>query len=414
MKKLFFTQLLLLVGALVLITSCNDDEGDGPVTPAPLVPNMEGFYVYGTNTIAEDALDPDARMSRAVLDPSQGAQVENMEGVYGKFMYIGANSTIQFTEVEDEEGTVYGAAGGGTIEQGAEVGNVGVEDEVIHGTLEVDGPAIQINEEGLYYVFVNTIDDEFVIMRVEPNMIGDATPGQWEEGTPLPQQSVSASGAVFEATNVPLTGESGYRYRLNEGWHTYASPNIVTLSSLGVEDYGTAWDTGVNDIGFYLDNIPHQESGMFTVRLEYDAESGEWTETKTRTGSLQVDHSETAIGLFGNAYYLESGEQAEWNEPYGVQTPTSDGNVYTWTWENVELIEEGEFVILENGEWGGLSFLYNDATAREGAAFESGAITNLAENENENFHVATGGEYDITLMIDVENDTRTLNIAPAN
>lgn len=250
MKKLFFTQvLLLLVVAMALITSCKDDEVVGPGTQPPLVPNLEGFYVHGTNTIAEDALDENARMSRAVLDPGQGAEVENMEGVYGKFMYIGANSTIQFTEVEGEEATVYGAAGGGTREQGSEVGNVEIDDEVIHGTLEADGPAIEVSEEGLYYLFVNTTDDIFVLSRVEPQMIGDATPGQWAEGTDIPQQSVSVEGAVYEVTGLPLSGESGYRYRFNKGWHTYASPNIVTLSSLGVEDYGTAWDTGVNDLG---------------------------------------------------------------------------------------------------------------------------------------------------------------------
>lgn len=412
MKKLLFSKLMLLLMASVFFTSCSDDEADP--TPQPLIPNLEGFYVYGTNTIAEDALDPNARMSRAVLDPSQGAQVENMEGVYGKFMYIGANSTIQFTEVEGEEGTVYGAANGGTREQGSEVGNVGVDGEVIHGTLEANGPAIEVSEEGLYYLFVDTNEGVFVLMPVRANMIGDATEGQWETGTSLPLQSVSPEGAVFEATDVTLFGESGYRYRFNEGWHAYASPNVVTLSSLGVEDYGTAWDTQVNDLGYYLDNIPHHETGVFTIRLEFDAESGEWTETKTRTGNVQVDHSETAMGLFGNAFEVD-GVEAEWNAGYGLHTPAVDGGVYTWTWESAELIAEREFIFLENGEWGGLQIDFSGATV-EGEAIENGQIVDATSvgGEHHNFMVVEGGAYDIELVIDEEAGSRTITIAPAN
>ncbi|MEX0720987.1 MAG: hypothetical protein WD059_09980 [Balneolaceae bacterium] len=407
-KLIDLNKLMLLLLTAVLISSCgvNDTDDD---EDEPLVPNQEGFYVFGTNTIAEDALDPNARMNRAVLDHGQGAQVENMEGVYGGFMYIGANSTIQFSEVEGENSTQYGASGGGSIDHGEDVGNVPINDEVIHGMLEADASPIQVEEEGLYYVFVNTLDDTFVIMNVKANIIGDATEKQWAEGTSIPTESVSVDGAVFEVTDLMLNGESGYRYRFNDGFHVYQSTDVVTMSSLGVEDYATAWDTQVNDIGFYLDNIPHHESGVFTIRLEYDAETAEWSETKTKTGELLVDHSETEMGLFGNAFEVD-GTEAEWDMGYELHAPSVSGNSYTWTWENVELIEERAFIFLEDGEWGGLLIDYNRA-AVEGEAIENGQIVNATsvEEDDPNFYVVEGGTYNITLLIDEEGTTVTID-----
>lgn len=416
MKKLLFPKLMLMLMAAVFFTSCGDDAAE--TEPEVLTPKMDGVYVFGTNTIAEDALDPNARMSLAVLDPSQGAEVESMEGVYGKFMYIGANSTIQFAEVVDEVGTTYGAAGGGTLEHASEIPNVPVNDEVIHGTLEADAAAINVNEEGLYYVFLNTNDDTFVLMRVEANMIGDATEAQWAEGTPLPQVFVSEDSAVFEATNLPLNGASGYRHRFNDGWAVYQDPNIVTLSSLGVESYGEAWDAGVYDIGFFLDNIPHHEDGMYTVRLTYNAATNEWSETKIKTGELAVDYSAVEMGLFGNAYINAAGDTATWTagvDGFELHTPTVDGNVYTWSWDAVDLIQDREFIFLENGEWGGLQIDYAGA-AVQGAAVDNKQVVDATTvgGEYHNFFVAEEGTYDVNLVIDAETGARTVNIAPAN
>jgi hypothetical protein len=400
MKKLLFTRLMLLALLPLFFYSCGNDDDPAPQV---LQPKLDGVYVYGTNTIAEQPTNPNARLAGALLDPTLGANVSTMEGVYAKFMYIGANSTIQFSEVENEVATVYGAADGGTVGAGVDAGNTDVQDEFIYGELEANGAPIEVSEEGLYYTFVNTIDNTFRLMKVEPQMIGDATEGLWSMGTPIPMVSASAEGAVFEATGLQLKGESGYKYRLNNGWQAFNDENIVTLTSLGVESYGEAWDSGVNDVGFFNDNIPQKETGVYTVRLTYDAASGDWTESKIR------DYSTTQVGLFGNAYILPSGEQAAWNEPYGLTTPSKDGNVYTWSWNSVQLAAESEFVVLENGQWGGLAVLYNGATTRAGDAFD----TEIVKGEgSENFLVVEEGVYDISLTINVETGVRTLTINP--
>ncbi|WP_207432265.1 hypothetical protein [Sabulibacter ruber] len=406
MFKIQLKQFLLLTLLSFTLFSCFEENEipDG----VPLEPKLEGMYVYGSNTIASAATDPTARMNRAVLDPGKGAKVNNMPGIYGQFMYVGANSTLQFTEAKEGVSTVYGAVGGGTRGVGTSAGHTGFTDEFIYGTLEANAPAIQVTDEGLYYVFVNSNDKTFRMVRVQGNIIGDATPGQWATSTALPMVYTSKDSTVFEAKNIPLKGAAGYRYRIGNGWEVFNDNNIVTFTNFGVPNYGVAWDTRINNIGYYTDNIPNHDNGMFTVRLKYTAATGAWKETKIRTGDLLINYANTQVGFFGNAYYLPSGAEGAWNEPYEVKLPTLNGNTYTWTWEDVRLIEGREFVILENGTWGGLMFFYNNNLARTGEAFTSGKISNPGTNEN--FLVATGGTYDITLSINGVTDAKTLNI----
>jgi hypothetical protein len=410
MKNMLFHRLMLMAVLLVIpmfFFSCDDENTEDPPPPPP---NQDGVYVFGTNTIATLATDEGARLNLAELDVKQGAKVEEMDGVYGKYMYIGANSTISFMEVSNKVVTTFGAANGGTTTLGTDIGNVPINDNIIHGELLADGPAIKVASEGLYYTYLDMNTSTFMIVPVKAQIIGDATKLQWDAGTPIPVKSVSKTQTVFEATEVELYGDHGYRYRMNDGWHVYQDPNIVTLSSLGVEElWPDAWAKDHNDIGFFLENAPHKETGVFTVTLSFDAASGEWTETKTKTGNILTDYTETAIGLFGNAYFLPGGAEGNWGDPYEVKTPTKAGNVYTWLWDNADLIVDREFVILKNGNWdGGMSFLWNPGTVRAGSAFTNNEITNTGENEN--FHVSVAGNYDITLVIDAATNTKTLTI----
>jgi hypothetical protein len=413
MKKLFSLSFMMLLAALVasslFLSSC---DGDDPVEPPPPPPKLDGLYVFGTNTVATLATDAEARLALAVLDPGQGAKVESMDGVYGKFMYIGANSTISFMEVAAGVATTFGAENGGTVTLGSDLGVVLINDNVIHGTLLKDGPAIKVANEGLYYLFLNKNDDQFVLMPVKPQIIGDATKAQWASGTSIPVKSVTKTGAVFEATNLELYDAHGYRYRFNDGWHTYNDENIITLSSLGVPSYGDAWATGINDIGFYLDNAPHKVDGVYTVTLEFDAATGEWTETKTKTGNLLIDYSGFEMGLFGNAYFLSEGVEGNWGsgtDGYGLHVPVKAGNVYTWTWSNVNLIQDREFIFLEDGTWGGLQIDYLGA-ANGGAAVTDGKIVDATTKGGEfhNYFVVEGGSYTVTMVINAETTGRTI------
>jgi hypothetical protein len=410
MKRLLLRFLLLTAAtSLLFITSCDDDEA----APQELLPKLDGLYIYGSNTIAATSTEPAARMDRAILDHGKAPNVEDQEGVYGKFLYIGANSTIKFVHVVDEVGTVLGAQDGGTVSNGLDVGNVPIDDMVIHGTLEADADEIAVAEEGLYYAFVNINTGFFLISRVEPDMIGDATPGQWATGTDLPLKSVSKDSAVFEITGLTLHGESGYRYRLNEGWHFYQEENVLTtLSSLGVLSYGESWPLPANDIGFFLDNAPHQQNGVYTVKLKYDAATEQWSEKKTRTGNILIDYSSHNMAIIGDAT-ADGSFNGDGTGGYQAHNPVKAGNVYTWTWNDVALIQDKEFIFLEDATWGGLQIDFAGASVGGDAVTSSkiiDATTAPVNGPYHNFHVMTGGTYDITLVINAETDARTITI----
>lgn len=411
MKKLFILQLLLLLVATPLIfTSCDDEED----APKELLPKLDGFYIYGTNTIAASAVEPAARMSLAILDHGKAPNVEDEAGVYGKFLFIGANSKIKFAEVKAEVGTVYGAENGGTVENGLDVGNVPIDDNVIHGTLLADGPEIEVAEAGLYYAFANVNTGFFVLVHIEANMIGDATPGQWATGTALPQKSATVDSTVFELTNLTLKGESGYRYRINNGWHAYQEAEVLTtLSSLGVVSYGESWPLPTNDIGFYLENAPHQQTGIFTVKLKYIAATDEWVEKKTRTGNVLTDYSNHNMAIIGDAT-ANGSFNGDGTGGFGAHKPTKAGNVYTWTWNDVPMLDEKQFIFLQDATWGKLQIDYL------GAAVSGSAITNTkiidattapVNGPHHNFHVLEAGTYDVTLVINAQTDARTITIS---
>ncbi len=409
MKKPFF-KLGTLISILVLmvLVACKTEPNPQP-EPIELLPNLDGLYVTGTSTIASDIGAPEAKVNRAVLDPGKGAQVDNMEGVFGKFMHIGANSTITLTFVEDSVGTTYGANGGGSLDSAIVAGG-SVNDLVINGELVADGDPIEVTNEGLYYLFVNMNEKKFILMEVKANIIGDATELQWAAGTPIPLKSSDVDKTVFEATNVPLVGASGYRYRFNDGWHVFEGNAVVTLSSLGVPDYGEAWNSGVNELGYFLDNAPQKESGMFTITLTYDAATGEWSEEKTKTGDLAVDYSTAKFGWFGNAYYADTTNNTEgaWDAIHHSITPVQvDDSLYNWTWE-LELIQDRSFVIREDAD-GGTWITYGGAN-KVGTAFTDDLI--IKEDGQDNYFVVQGGRYLVTFTINTNDEGRTLTIEP--
>jgi hypothetical protein len=402
MKKITF-QLKWLLPVLLLaiaFVSCKDDDEN----PIDLVPNLNGLYVYGSGTVATKPGNANSKVNLAILDPSKGAMVTSLPGVFGKFIHVNAGGELQLAYRDGDVARVYGSQGGGIVDSAIVVGGV-INDVVLHGTLTDGGDPIEVEKTGLYYLYVDVNTETFILMEVKANIIGDATPNQWAAGTLIPLKSSDTLKTVFEVTNLPLTGASGYRYRFNDGWHVYYDNTTVTLSSMGVPSYGAAWDSGINDIGFHLDNAPNKESGIYTLTLTFDFKTQSWSETKTKTGELLVDHANDVFGWFGNAYYVSGATEGAWDDVHHTMTPVKDGNLYNWVW-NLELIQGRSFVLRQVG--GGGAWITFGGAAKIGPAFDDGSI--VKEDGQDNYFVATGGNYKITFTINAEDEGRILTI----
>ena len=86
---------------------------------------------------------------------------------------------------------------------------------------------------------------------------------------------------------------------------------------------------------------------------------------------------------------------------------------YTHGPEATPLIEDGEFIFLENGTWGGLQLDYTRLSNVSGQAIDDGNIADATTKGGQfhNFIVVNGGIYDIKLVIDAAAYTKVVTIA---
>jgi hypothetical protein len=404
-----------LMGILLLILplyffSCSDDDKEDPKV---LLPKAEGFYVFGENTVATEPSEPAARMAFGLLDPTKAPNTTTIDSVYGKYIYIGAGGSINFAAVSGEEDGVLLGSNDAIVENGVEHNSV--NDNIIHGTIEEGGDAIEVEEGGLYYVFVDMNNLTFTITRVKGQVIGDALVDlAWSAGTVLAEKSSSVTETIFEATDVKMQ-VGGFKFRFNEGWHSFTNESMSTFSFLGELSYGDAWAIQEINPGFFNDNIPCFAAGLYTVTLKFTANpsggEGVWTGTIAKTGELPINYTNHNMSINGNAI-AGTNFNGDGTGGYGGHVPVKSGNIYTWTWNDAVLIAEGEFIFLQNATWGGLLVDFVGAATVNGTAVTAGSVVNATTvgKEFANFYVVTGGTYDITLAIDGTNNSKTVTI----
>ena len=397
-------RMVLLLAIPVYFYACSDDQNTGPKI---LLPKAEGFFVFGTNTIAEKPTDITARMATAKLDPTKGPAA--VDSVYGKYMYIGANSEIQFALVNKGNGMLIGSSDAKA--QNGLAAAMSVDDNnVIIGTLEENGSPVKISTEGLYYVVADLNKMQLVITPVKAQVVGDALKdGSFTKSIGIPLKSISKEETVFEGP-ITLVFGNGYKYRFNEGWASYYTADFATFSFLGVESYGAAWEAQRADPGFFNDNIPSFAAGNYIFVMTYTASTtggeGVWT------AKTIADYSDFNVAIIGDA--TEGGSfNGDGTGGYQAKKPTKSGTVFTWTWNDVPFLEAKQFIFLQNATWGGLQIDYLGATAN-GTAISSGNIVNATSDPIKepynNYYVVKGGTYDVTLVIDAATSTRTVTI----
>ena len=89
--------------------------------------------------------------------------------------------------------------------------------------------------------------------------------------------------------------------------------------------------------------------------------------------------------------------------------PAKDGDVYTWSWNNVSLTAEGwKIRVLNAAESGGVaSFDLGDGSV------DKTASPNVQASPDGNIYV-TAGTYNVSLVIDAASDSKKIVITAAN
>ena len=397
MKKSLFSNIfkfaLFFVAAAVIVTACKDDDDDDDNNNPVIV--LDGFYVHGDATASAD-LASNMMMSTT---RNEVGQVDRTT-LYEKYIALKANTDFHITQVAGSTQTTWGPGG-----DFAEVTNPTTDEPqgapFWRGSLVETSDAFQVPADGLYHVVFDTEFMRVVVARVQWGVIGAATPGGWSGSTALTEGTFGLEAMTFQTTEMEMT-LGDFKFRYSDGWKieidtTDTNPdNHVKVNT----NYGGS----VAELVPGGDNINNAESGYYTVTMSWSLANGT-TATLERTGDLPLtDYSDVSLGLIGDGFNDADGNQWSWDGGYGLQTPTVDGDVYTWTWDGIEVLSAGSFKIREGEDWNGYSFGYPQVTMAGGAAADFEA------NGDGNFVPLSDQTVNISFEINAATETYTFTV----
>ena len=209
---------------------------------------------------------------------------------------------------------------------------------------------------------------------------------------------------VRKGVELPDGGE--IKFRLAHSWDVNLggtfSANAAVVLAAGGDNLKTV--AGTYDI--YLDVVG--EKAYFMTDGKTPADAGE-------AEVVVVDYSNCQMELVGSGVVEQTGSAPDtawtWGNVLSAANdgkPSKAGDVYTWTWSGVQLSADGwKIRTLNAAESGGVSSFDLGA-----GAIDREASSGVKECDNDIFVEA--GTYNITLVIDAAENTKTITIVPAN
>lgn len=183
--KTYFKHIMLGLLLSFSIVSCEDNENWRIIPYEPVETPIEGpqqLYVVG----AHQGWAPSAEVI-GKLYPIDS------EGNYAGYAYL--NGEYKCTSQQNWDGPNYGAGSGeGTLSTAEDAGNLTAE-------------------EGYYYLNFNINDLTYTAQLVNFGVIGDATPGGWDEDTDLTYDPTDLKLKV----DITLT-DGNIKFRANDSW----------------------------------------------------------------------------------------------------------------------------------------------------------------------------------------------------
>ncbi|HEU4496974.1 MAG TPA: SusE domain-containing protein [Flavobacterium sp.] len=137
-------------------------------------------------------------------------------------------------------------------------GDTGASDGSYSGTIEQTGevnaglPAGQT--AGYYRVQVNTNTLTYNLAKTEWGIIGNATPGGWDNSTPMTYDPTTKKWTVIAVMTAQSAPDNGWKFRANNGWDINLG-NTTVNSTTGTLRYGG-------------DNIGIATAGTYKIELD--------------------------------------------------------------------------------------------------------------------------------------------------
>lgn len=414
MKKIaMFMSALALAFAF---TSCEEKPDNGGNLDNV---TEDGFYVAGPATGATE-LTADYMMA-AGLNEVDGA---NRSGMYEKYIALEANKDFELVLYANGEQIRYGAAleAFDVSEKADNPRNVEVKRGVL--VTGADAPAMKVAESGLYHIVLdlNEANDlafgaQIVLAPVQWGVRG-AMNGWGFTAMPTPTFNQTTMTYVLENCAVASTG--AFKFAYGAGWKLDLDDagKVKANTNLGI-DAEAAGELGNNAL------VPNGKDiniarGIYKITLTWTLKGGAikngYTATIEKTGTLEaVDYSNCQMELVGSGVAEQTGSSADtawsWGQVLLASNdgkPAKNGDVYTWTWSNVQLTTDGwKIRTLNAAETGGVASFDLGADKIDTANSVEGTST------SGDIILAAAGKYNVTLAIDAAADTKTITIVAA-
>lgn len=411
MKKINLKKLLHLLGILfiasVVMVSCKDDDDDDDDDNDPIV--LDGFYLKGAAT-SFTTLDSKMLMNGGINEVDQAART----GMYEKYMALTASADgFNVVEKAGTTETVYGPATNESVDLGGlnEQPNITVQ----KGTLGTSGK-FTVPADGMYHIIIDKQTNSYVIAPVPTWAIIGTHSGWSDTNMPL-VGSFSQTSMKYEVTGLELrAGE--FKFRYGGGWKMEIAEDVKANTNFGGELGGTLPNlvptlvAGGANYAITADKI-----GVYTATLEWTKEAG-FTAKLTKTSDLAMTNwTGVELDVVGSGVSADNTtaipDPSSWawgNVIYPVPNePVIDGNLYTWTWEDV---------IFEAAEGFKIRTKDGVAPATNGANFDLGfsaidlanSSANVADKDG-NMSVTVKGHYKVVIKIDAANaDSKVVTI----
>lgn len=414
MKKIaMFMSALALAFAF---TSCEEKPDNGGNLDNV---TEDGFYVAGPATGATE-LTADYMMA-AGLNEVDGA---NRSGMYEKYIALEANKDFELVLYANGEQIRYGA----TLEafDVSDKGENPKDVEVKRGVLVTgaDAPAMKVAESGLYHIVLDLNEANDLVFGAQIVL----APVQWgvrgamnDWGfTAMPTPAFNQTTMTYVLENCAVASTGAFKFAYGAGWKLDLDDagKVKANTNLGI-DAEAAGELGNNAL------VPNGKDiniarGIYKITLTWTLKGGAikngYTATIEKTGTLEaVDYSNCQMELVGAGVAEQTGSSADtawsWGQVLLASNdgkPAKNGDVYTWTWSNVQLTTDGwKIRTLNAAETGGVAKFDLGADKIDTANSVEGTST------SGDIILAAAGKYNVTLAIDAAADTKTITIVAA-
>ena len=380
LKSLSF---LTILGALIFITSCGDDDSngggiiiDGGDTGSFAV--ADGLYIAGIS--GTDTTIVTSYLLSASPVEGEGFAATERSGHFANYIYLPAG-TYLFGEVADRNVTsIIGGTSSVVDSTGTQAGSY------IYIETEADGSSFNIPEAGLYHVIYDTQDSDAYIVKVTSwGIIGSAVFSSacvsdgFSADVNLTEVSSSADGSSYSIENLILKSGT-YKFRYNDNW---TLGTYLSFTNFGGETAAVLTPGGAN--------ITIEEDGLYTVTLTID-DNGQFSSTLTKTGDAPActfDPANFDWGIIGAATFGPDG-RAGWDDHklliYDVNRSTGGTHV----WRGVFPVKTGEPFKFRIAGWVERKSPGGENSPGEFTnQFEDGRLTDVEDNADRNWVLNT-------------------------